>query len=174
MKFGKARFTGLPRSCRTAADVLLIAVSMLAADWIDGHGRAMAQENLPVLTQVTEVRRLSPLEARRGYPVRLRDVVTFNQPGVTFIQDATAGIYLVTQDSPVEGQAGDLVEVRGITGPGEFAPVVDRPQVQVLGRAELPFPRRPRPTESWRSMRTGKSRLTIRSSQKCGAFQKRF
>jgi hypothetical protein len=36
--------------------------------------------------------------------------------------------------------AGDLVEVRGRTAPGKFAPVVYHPEIRVVGKARLPQP----------------------------------
>ncbi len=93
-----------------------------------------------VLTKANQIRALTLEESRQKYPVVLRGVVTFYEPdfGLTFIQDDTAGIYLNVKDHAPEAHAGDLVEVHGFTGPGEFAPVVDNPRIQVVGRAPLP------------------------------------
>ena len=98
------------------------------------------KKRLPVLTRVEQIRNLTGEEARRGYPVHLRGVITYNLPefGVTFFQDSTFGIFVYTVGAPSEARAGDLVEVRGVTGPGDFAPVVDRPQIRVLGHTPLP------------------------------------
>jgi signal transduction histidine kinase len=95
---------------------------------------------LPLLTRADQVRRLSPEEAARGYPVRIRGVITDHVPAPDFfVQDTSAGIY-------VEGDAafhfthrfGDLVEVEGITGPGKFAPVVREQKFRVLGKGNIP------------------------------------
>ncbi len=40
--------------------------------------------------------------------------------------------------------AGDLVEVKGVTGHGWFSNQIEKPEIHVLGRAPLPVPRRPR------------------------------
>src|SRR5262245_22607964 len=94
----------------------------------------------PVITRVDEIRRLTPDDAAKGHPVRIRGVVTMDAPAPDFfVQDSTAGIY-------VEGNSflkfphalGDLVEVEGITGPGKFAPVIRERQFRVIGTGTLP------------------------------------
>ncbi len=104
---------------------------------------AVGQERLQVLTQVAQIRKLSAPESQRKYPITLRGVVTYNSSGfgVTFVQDSTAGIFVLTRNSPSDVKAGDFVEVHGVTGPGDFAPVVDQPQIRVLGQAPFPSPR---------------------------------
>jgi hypothetical protein len=56
---------------------------------------------------------------------------------IQFIQDETAGIYLPTNNLPPLS-AGQLVEIEGVTSPGEFAPVVIAQRVTVLGTQSLP------------------------------------
>jgi PAS domain S-box-containing protein len=104
-------------------------------------GLAGKVSDLPVLTKAAEIRKLTLAEARLKYPVALRGAVTFYAPdfGLTFVQDATAGIFLNVKGDAPDAHPGDLVEVHGVTGPGEFAPVVDNPQIRVVGRTSLPF-----------------------------------
>ena len=103
---------------------------------------ASAHAVKPLLRRVSDIRRLSPAEARRGYPVQLRAVVTTTTSvnANVFIQDATAGIYMVNGGDRLE--AGQLVEVAGQTGSGDFAPIVDKVRVRVIGRSEMPEPLR--------------------------------
>ncbi len=103
--------------------------------------RAATQDRLPVLTQAAQIRKLTSAEAKLGYPVKLRGVITCTPPiwGGTFFHDDTGGIYIDSERSSVH--AGDLVEVRGRTAPGDFAPVVYQPEVRVVGKARLPQPR---------------------------------
>ncbi len=65
-------------------------------------------------------------------------------PGLrlTFFQDSTAGIYVNILGTPPEAHTGDLVEIRGVSGAGFFAPEVERPEIRVLGKASLPPARR--------------------------------
>ena len=93
-----------------------------------------------VIGTVAEVHRLSPAAARRGLPVQFRGVVTYwmkPQPYV-FIQDATGGTFAVNRGAPVE--PGQLVDVTGQSGAGDFAPIVDNAVARVVGRAPLPEP----------------------------------
>src|SRR4029079_11487139 len=73
-----------------------------------------------VLTSVASVHRLSPQEAARKFPVRLRGVVTYADPVLkdAFVQDATGGIYVTTQNlKDSELSAGPLVDGEGQTDP---------------------------------------------------------
>jgi len=106
---------------------------------------AVPSQALPLLTEAQQIRTLTPDEANRGYPVRLRAVVTYVDPAALdfFVQDATAGIFIndpLLQQSP-HVHAGDLVEVAGVTEDPDFAPQIGKPSVQVLGPGVLPKPR---------------------------------
>ena len=100
----------------------------------------------PVLTTARQVHELSESEARLSYPVHVRAVVTyFNALGRTLVvQDETGGVYVsaISEALPELG-AGQLVEIRGFTGPGDFAPVITGPKVRVLGAGRLPEPLHP-------------------------------
>ena len=96
-----------------------------------------------VLTSVGEVHALSAREASRSLPVKLQAVITYRQGnGVNFIEDRTGGIFL-WYDGPNEGgfAAGDMVEVTGITAPGDFAPVLHASHVRRVGPGVMPKPR---------------------------------
>ena len=69
-----------------------VCVAFLAL-WA-GSGLGWTQEALPELRTAEAVRRLTAEQAERGYPVRLRGVVSFfNQTLFSrFVQDDTAGI----------------------------------------------------------------------------------
>lgn len=92
-----------------------------------------------VLTTVSQIRKLSAADANKHRPVKLRGVVTFYDDGLysRFLQDETAGIYLETTNT-LSLQAGQLVEVEGVTGPGEFAPVVLPTAVKTIGQGKMP------------------------------------
>jgi signal transduction histidine kinase/ActR/RegA family two-component response regulator len=99
-----------------------------------------------VIHTIKEIRQLSTLEASRGSPVRLRAVVTASAGSSNaFIQDSTAGIYLARTGEPLT--AGQLVEVTGQTGPGDFAPIVSKATVRVVGVVAWPTPVRAPLTE---------------------------
>jgi hypothetical protein len=105
-----------------------------------GCSCAAAEVPAAELQKAEQVRRLTTPEAERRIPVRLRGVVTFFDEGLFshFVQDDTAGIYLTTSTNLPPLVAGQWVDVEGVTGAGEFAPVVIPSGVKVLGEAPLP------------------------------------
>jgi signal transduction histidine kinase len=117
----------------------------------DGNASAPA---LPLLTTAEQVRRLSPAEALKGYPIRLQAVVTYNDPDMRllFVQDHTAGIYVEAWRHIHRLEPGDRVSIDGRSSPGAFAPIVDHPRVRVLRPGPLPAARPVRP-ESLASVR---------------------
>jgi hypothetical protein len=112
------------------------------------------QRRLPVLSTVRQVHLLTHEEAKRGYPVHLTGVLTYYDPlwRFMFVQDATGGIFTFIPNSDFqpgqsakglsapnkEYEAGQLVEVDGESGPGQFAPVVLNPRFRILGKTLLP------------------------------------
>jgi hypothetical protein len=93
-----------------------------------------------ILSRAGQVRRLGTEQAAKGYPVRIRGIITDDVPAPDFfVQDSTAGIYVEGSHSPVFfHHLGDLVEIEGVTGPGKFAPVIREQKFRVLGKGELP------------------------------------
>jgi PAS domain S-box-containing protein len=104
-------------------------------------GSDRKDEFLPLLQAVRDVRNLPIEKARKAQPVRLTAVVTYydREWNNLFIQDATNGIY-VHAEKVLPIQMGDLVELTGFSGPGEFAPIVFPTGVKVLGHQERPKP----------------------------------
>ena len=96
----------------------------------------------PPLTPIETIRALSAVDARQRQPVRVRGVVTAHdaEENLLFVQDDTAGIYVEAWRHLHEVEPGDHVEVVGAIGPGAFAPIVEWPRLQVLGRASFPRP----------------------------------
>jgi PAS domain S-box-containing protein len=105
---------------------------------------AAGQTTTNELRTVSAVRRLTAQDAERHIPVRLQGVVTFANDALfsRFVQDDTAGIYLDTSTNvPPPMTNGQLVEVEGVTGAGEFAPIVVPTRVKILGVALFPAAR---------------------------------
>jgi hypothetical protein len=102
---------------------------------------------LPVLTTAVEVHRLKREEAQRGYPVKLRGVITCVLPEhqAFVIQDSTRGLYVedFSASRPAPPQIGEFLEVEGTTDPRHFAPIVNARRVASLGEGRLPEPVRP-------------------------------
>ena len=98
--------------------------------------------NPKLLTSVKAVRDLGVSEAEMALPLRVTAVVTYNDPiwRQLYIQDQTGGIFLKYSGPHVELQPGLRVTTTGVTGPGDFAPVVLAPKFHVEGRGPLPAP----------------------------------
>lgn len=103
------------------------------ADELIAGSTSKADEQSPIST-AAGVRNLTESQARQALPVRLRGVITYNDPiwNQLYFQDATSGIYAKYAGTSEELKAGDEVIVTGLTNPGNFAPVVIAPKFQVL------------------------------------------
>jgi signal transduction histidine kinase len=103
---------------------------------------------MPILVSAQQVLQLSRAEAARGYPVRLNGVITCVWPENhrnAVLQDATRGIFMWQPADKVLGnpQFGEFWEVEGVTGAGEFSPMVNIRSMRRLGDGRLPEPVRP-------------------------------
>jgi signal transduction histidine kinase/CheY-like chemotaxis protein len=103
----------------------------------DGGGNAVADRRL--LSTVASVRELDPRDAALGHPVKVRARVTLvDRPwNMLMIQDDTAGIYVFTSplDHPLPPDLaiGDVIDLDGQSGPGEFAPMIVARHLDVVG-----------------------------------------
>ena len=105
----------------------------------------VANPGLPTLTTVTQILELSRAEAVKGYPVRLRTVVTYYYGGAPpdlFLHDATGGIWVDLPSGAPSLRPGDEIELTGVTEQPDFAPQIAAPHWRVLGTAPLPVARR--------------------------------
>jgi diguanylate cyclase (GGDEF)-like protein len=107
---------------------------------------------LRTIATVREAHDLSNKEAARSYPIHLRAVITFLDPTIIngerigmFVHDSTGGIFVFFPRG-VFGAVppGTLIDLRGVSAPGEYAPVITMRQLKVIGYAGLPTnPHRP-------------------------------
>ncbi len=129
---------------------------------VQGHPTSLRmpeQNRLPVLTTIAAVHSLSIEESKRLYPVRCRAVVTFFDPiwVLLFVQDGTAGTYVDVQGQgkTPDFHAGEEVEIEGVSGPGGYAPEIDRAKVRVLGRGVMPKPAKVDPEQLFSGLADG-------------------
>ena len=150
----RAEASPLPARLRLPLVVSALLATILFAAGPEYRGttaRAESPKNpahgLRLLTTAREAHSLSDDQAKRGYPVHLRGVITYFDPDfgtghpAIFIHDATGGIFVEFQADLLAADplfVGALVDVRGVSGPGGFGPVVVNSQIRVLGRAPLP------------------------------------
>jgi signal transduction histidine kinase/CheY-like chemotaxis protein len=109
-------------------------------------------ETMRVLTTVGEVKSLSRKEAERGYPARLRGMITALMPVGFFFQDSTSALYVYWELPPGGDlpRVGDYWEVEGKTYM-QFAPNLRASRAVRLGTGTLPEPFRP----SWDQLING-------------------
>ncbi|MBN1566540.1 MAG: response regulator [Acidobacteria bacterium] len=98
------------------------------------------EKGLPTLTGIRQIRRLTAQEAARGYPIRVRGLITYHDPqlSMTFIQDGGDAIYLQSLDPILALEEGKKYEVQGFSAPGDFAPIIIKPEFRLIGSAALP------------------------------------
>ncbi len=100
---------------------------------------------LPTLTKAHDAHSLTTQESARSYPVHLYSVVTYYDPHLDtrrvtlFVNDSSGGIYVAMSSPPaIPFKAGDLVEVKGVSAAGDFAPIVSASEVRLIGNSHLP------------------------------------
>jgi len=98
---------------------------------------------LPVLTEVGQIHRLTRSQARQGYPIHVKAVVTyFETTPDLFIQDSTGSSWVHwSRDLPKPVQ-GQLIELWGVTTQVDFAPDIDKAHWTVIGQAPMPRAKR--------------------------------
>jgi hypothetical protein len=121
-----------------------LVVSSIAASAFGQQSNA-PRDALPTLTTAHAAHTLPSDEARRGYPVRLRAVVTYYDPytdpqrGAFFACDRTGCICVLVPPLPILPlRAGTLIDLSGVSDPGNYAPIVVASEVQVVGQSHLP------------------------------------
>jgi signal transduction histidine kinase len=114
----------------------------------------------PPITRVAELKGLDRTTAAEGHPVELSGVVILSRPewhddeqkrgfGLT-LQDASGSVYVSASEalgdtgSVYRGDyipaIGDRIELRGVSGPGGFAPVILARELKKVGTGPLPDP----------------------------------
>jgi signal transduction histidine kinase len=95
-----------------------------------------------VLTNAVQILALPLDEIRSRFPVRIEGTVTFYDSAIgLFVQDATGGIFVYTAGAALQVEPGQRVVVSGFTNRGRYSPIIDSPQVSLLGTAAQTVPR---------------------------------
>jgi PAS domain S-box-containing protein len=95
------------------------------------------------VTRISTIRTADP--SVLGQPVAVEGVVTYTDPhwGLLFVQDDEQGIFVQMRGQSLAVDVGDRVRVDGVASGGDFAPIIDKPEVVRLGSGRLPTPARP-------------------------------
>jgi signal transduction histidine kinase len=150
----RVRVTGVGRGVMTL-DQTLVLGKLFAASGKDvvfvEHPLGPGKPTLPI-TSVAQVQSLPIEGARQALPVRIRGTVTgatktSQEHWMTF-QDDTRGIFVrLNAISNAAPTVGELWEVEGHSGAGDFAPIIVADKVTRLGEGLLPYPVNPTWTE---------------------------
>jgi two-component system, cell cycle sensor histidine kinase and response regulator CckA len=100
---------------------------------------------LPTITSAHAAHSLPVEEATRKYPVHLRAVVTYYDPyidprhGALFVCDSSGCIFIEIPSRPLLPiHAGTLIDIEGVSGTGDYAPVIVQAQIRVIGESHVP------------------------------------
>ncbi len=115
-------------------------VVLCSCVFLGGVGAKAEEAPKRTLRTAREAHDLSTEDAVRGYPVLLRGVVTYCNPNhrSLFVHDASGDVYVLMPVGADRLEPGTLVEVKGISALGQFAPIVNQLELHVLGMAHLP------------------------------------
>src|SRR5215469_1768003 len=97
-----------------------------------------------LLTNAEQVRKAAPAETGKALPVSFSGVVIDKaDPGqqAVILLDGNTGIYVAPKNNATmfdSYRRGDLLEIHGITDPGQFAPIVIADTAKKLGTAKIP------------------------------------
>jgi diguanylate cyclase (GGDEF)-like protein len=118
---------------------MLVSLFLSAA----GMAAGSALESAPAevdLTTAHQIHALSSAQAARSLPGHLHGVVTVatTTDSDFFLQDATGGVFIFSTLQTPRLEPGMEVDIRGVTAPGQFAPILNVRSITVLGRKPLP------------------------------------
>ena len=110
-------------------------------------GLAAAQGGKPpTLTTAIAAHSLNQADAAAAWPVHLRAIVTYYDPlidrrhGALFLKDASGGVFVaVTPGTAPPMRPGSVVDVQGVTAPGDYAPIVAHAVIRLLGQSHIPL-----------------------------------
>ena len=124
--------------------VLLGALCWPVTIWaqVDTFSFPLNLQGENMISSTSAVRELNPNKAAHQLPVRIEGIITFCDDNwvSSFIHDESGGIFVKTGCSEFGIEAGDQVVLRGVTAPGDFAPIIRPIQVEILGKKNYPFP----------------------------------
>jgi diguanylate cyclase (GGDEF)-like protein len=121
-------------------------VALLAACLTAGaQSRSVSPAQHLTVETARAAHNLSPQDAARHLPVHLRAVVTYYDPyidvrhGAIFVHDDSGGVFVSIPARPILSiKPGTLVEITGVSAPGDYAPVVNGSEVRAVGQSRLP------------------------------------
>lgn len=124
-----------------AADV----VGFWSGDSIDDAMIRATDEHSAVrgdVIRLSDLKQMTVAEAAKRRRVSVRAVVTYWDPywHLLFVADKTDGAFVVPAQFNFRLRPGDVVNVSGVSSPGDYAPIIAEAKVSFVGRGKLPIP----------------------------------
>ena len=96
------------------------------------------------LTNAVQILERSYGSPTESVPAQIRGIVTYSDPSweVCYVQDKTAGLFILRGTNNTQLLPGMEVEVSGVARPGGFAPMLDEMGSRILGTNALPLAER--------------------------------
>lgn len=120
-----------------------LAVALLAFAGSVGPARGadpVAPGQSQPLTDIREIRALSPEKASEALPVVVRGVITRATSYELFLQDGLDAIFVWQEVRDLDVRVGDYVEVTGRSHSGQLFPIIRSSSIRRLGTRPLPEP----------------------------------
>jgi len=113
------------------------------AGLVHANSRQHTAQKHGTITSLAEIHALSPEQAALAIPVRVVATVTCSNllSFGFFVQDRTGESYVYApRIHEFNARAGDLVELTGVTAPGQFAPIIADGWAKRMGPSSMPPP----------------------------------
>ena len=127
---------------RVFVPLFALAIACVAAG---AQPNPLTDQAQRIMITARAVHNLPPEVAARDLPVHLRAVVTYYDPYIDvrhaaiFLHDASGGVFVSVPARPILSiKPGTLVDIRGVTNSGDYAPVVSSNHVRPVGKSSLP------------------------------------
>jgi len=125
----------------TLADVAGFWTGQTIADaMLRPRGQQMPEHS--DVERLIQLKKMTAEEAAKHHTIHVQAVVTYFDPywHLLFLQDDSAAAFVNATGLGIVLRPGDRVDVTGISDPGDFAPVIGKPIITVIGHAPLPAP----------------------------------
>lgn len=146
--FMRGEGQGIPIQPREAVSTRLTAADVTGFWTGQGLADAMLRprgQEMPAhsdIEHLAQLKHMTPDEAAKHHSIHVRATVTYFDPDwhLLFLQDGTAAAFANSRGVNMALKPGDLVDVTGVSDPGDFAPIVSKPIITLVGRGKLPPP----------------------------------